>query len=185
MIKGKIIYPFFKNKGRNFGSWSFGSPFNPNFFASRWTVIKIPVKYKTAGMIAAFTIVIYGSPKLSAIRNAAAPIIGGINWPPVDAAASTAPANSPLYPSFFIIGIVNEPEPTVFETEEPETVPNKAEERTATFAGPPDAPPAIELHKSIKNWPIPVFSSKAPKRMNKKIKVEHAPIGVPIIPSVL
>ena len=33
----------------------------------------------------------------SAIRNAAAPMIGGIICPPVDAAASTAPANSGLF----------------------------------------------------------------------------------------
>ena len=80
---------------------------------------------------------------------------------------------------------MNEPEPTVLLTEEPETVPSKAEERTATFAGPPLAPPAIALHTSIKNCPIPVFSSNAPKSMNRKMKVEQAPIGVPIIPSVL
>ena len=46
--------------------------------------------------MAAFTTVMYGTPRLSAIRNAAAPIIGGISCPPVEAAASTAPANSPL-----------------------------------------------------------------------------------------
>ena len=33
---------------------------------------------------------------ISAIRNAAAPIIGGISWPPVDATASTAPATEGL-----------------------------------------------------------------------------------------
>ena len=32
----------------------------------------------------------------SAIRNAAAPMMGGMICPPVDAAASTAPANSDL-----------------------------------------------------------------------------------------
>ena len=49
------------------------------------------------------------------------------------------------------MGIVKEPEPTVFETELPEMVPSRAEERTATFAGPPLAPPAIELHRLMKN----------------------------------
>ena len=81
--------------------------------------------------------------------------------------------------------MVKEPEPTVFETEEPETVPKRADDKTATFAGPPLAPPAMALHTSMKKCPMPVFSSKAPNRMNKNIKVEHAPIGVPIIPSVL
>ena len=80
---------------------------------------------------------------------------------------------------------MKEPEPTVFETEEPETVPKSAEERTATFAGPPLALPAIALQASIKNCPIPVFSRKAPKRIKRKIKVEQAPIGVHIIPSVV
>ena len=73
----------------------------------------------------------------------------------------------------------------MFETEEPETVPNKAEDRTATFAGPPLAPPAIALHTSMKKCPIPVFSRRAPNKIKRKINVEQAPIGVPIIPSVL
>ena len=80
---------------------------------------------------------------------------------------------------------MKEPEPTVFETEEPETVPSKAEERTATLAGPPEAPPAIALQRSIKNCPIPVLSKSAPNKIKRKMKVEHAPIGTPIIPSVL
>ena len=32
----------------------------------------------------------------SAMRKAAAPMMGGMIWPPVDDAASTAPANSGL-----------------------------------------------------------------------------------------
>ena len=75
--------------------------------------------------------------------------------------------------------------PTVFETELPETVPNIALVKTATLAGPPSKPPAIALQISIKNCPIPVLSSKAPKNINKNINVAEAPIGVPIIPSVL
>ena len=58
--------------------------------------MKIPAKYRIAGTMAAFTIVTYETPMLSAIRNAAAPIIGGISCPPVEAVASTAPANSGL-----------------------------------------------------------------------------------------
>ena len=37
-------------------------------------------------------ILLYGSPVLSAIRNAPAPITGGRNCPPTEADASTAPA---------------------------------------------------------------------------------------------
>ena len=73
----------------------------------------------------------------------------------------------------------------MLDTEEPETVPCRAEESTATFAGPPDAQPARELARSIKNWPKPVFSRKAPKRMNRKMKVEQTPSGLPMTPSVV
>src|SRR5690554_3916225 len=79
--------------------------------------------------------------KNSTIINAAAPIIGGINCPPVEAAASVAPANSGLYPTLFIKGIVTEPVPTVFATELPDTVPWAALAITAAFAGPPVALP--------------------------------------------
>ncbi|MPN55083.1 hypothetical protein SDC9_202762 [bioreactor metagenome] len=44
------------------------------------------------GINAAVAIVEYGIPVISAIRNAVAPITGGIIWPPVDATASTAAA---------------------------------------------------------------------------------------------
>ena len=50
----------------------------------------------TAGKIAFFATSMYGIFMYSDIRNAAAPIIGGIICPPVEAAASTAPANSGL-----------------------------------------------------------------------------------------
>ena len=56
----------------------------------------MPVKYKIAGRIALTATCAYGMPMYSAIRNAAAPMIGGMIWPPVEAAASTAPANSGL-----------------------------------------------------------------------------------------
>ena len=45
-----------------------------------------------AGTIAARMTVWYGTDRYSTIRNAAAPMIGGVIWPPVAAAASTAPA---------------------------------------------------------------------------------------------
>src|SRR5699024_12254470 len=71
-------------------------------------------------------IVEYGTPTYSIIINAAAPIKGGIICPPVDAEASVAAANSGLNPAFFIIGMVKEPEATVFPTELPETIPCSA-----------------------------------------------------------
>ena len=39
--------------------------------------------------------------------------------------------------------------------------------------------------RSIKNFAIPVFSRKAPKSINRKIKVALTPIGTPIMPSVV
>ena len=96
-------------------------------------------------------------------------MIGGMICPPVEAAASTAPANSPGYPVFFIIGIVTEPVVTVLPTEEPETMPHRAEEMTATFAGPPDAKPARQFAHEMKKSDIPVASRKAPKIINRTI----------------
>ena len=59
-------------------------------------VVFVIVSHTTAGIMADFTTWAYVKPVPSAIRNAAAPIMGGIICPPVEAAASTAPANSGL-----------------------------------------------------------------------------------------
>ncbi len=45
-------------------------------------------------MAAAIAIVEYGTCSVSAMMKAAAPITGGISWPPIDAHASTPAANS-------------------------------------------------------------------------------------------
>ena len=42
---------------------------------------------------------------------------GGISCPPVEAAASTAPAKFLCYPSFLIMGMVKLPVPTTLATE--------------------------------------------------------------------
>src|SRR5690606_19421345 len=60
------------------GIWSFDSPSNPKRFASKWVIIQMPEKYKIAGMVAAFAISQYPTPANSIMRNAAAPMIGGI-----------------------------------------------------------------------------------------------------------
>ena len=67
--------------------------------------------------------------------------------------------------------MVIEPLPTVLATEEPEYIPSSALEITATFAGPPTEEPATEFARSTKNVPIPVFSSRAPRMINRTIKV--------------
>ena len=75
--------------------------------------------------------------------------------------------------------------PTTFATDEPLTVPIKPLERTATFAGPPLAQPAIEFATSMKNFPKPVPSKYAPNKINKNINVDETPSGIPKIPSVV
>ena len=68
------------------------SPRSPRCLASKCTCMNTPKKCMNAGTIAAMMIVWYGRFRNSIIRNAAAPMIGGVICPPVDDAASTAPA---------------------------------------------------------------------------------------------
>ena len=91
----------------------------------------------TAGRKACLITSRYEIPTYSIIKNAAAPIIGGINCPLVEAATSTAPAFSALKPTRFIKGMVNVPVITTFAMEEPEIMPFIPEETTAALAGPP------------------------------------------------
>src|SRR5699024_788680 len=86
-----------------------------------------------------------------AMIKAAEPMIGGISWPPVEAVASVAAATCGLKPAFFIIGMVNEPEATVFATAEPETIPCSPDATTAALAGPPVERPAALNARSLKN----------------------------------
>jgi hypothetical protein len=82
-------------------------------------------------------ICVYGTPRNSAITKEAAPITGGMIWPPVDATASTAAAASGLKPVRFIMGMVSQPSTMTLATAEPEMVPNMLDETTATLPGPP------------------------------------------------
>ena len=70
------------------------------------------------------------------IRNAASPITGGVTCPPVEATASTAPANSGRKPTRFIKGIVSAPVEATLATLEPDTMPIRPLEMMATCAGP-------------------------------------------------
>ena len=81
--------------------------------------------------------------------------------------------------------MVKLPVPATFATELPETVPMSPLESTATFAGPPLAQPAMAFAKSMKNFPRPVDSRYAPKRMKRKMNVEETPKGMPKMPSVV
>ena len=81
--------------------------------------------------------------------------------------------------------MVTAPVVTVLPTDEPETIPQRAEEITATLAGPPSELPAMEFAISMKKSVIPVCFRKLPNITKSTIKVEQALIGVPITPSVV
>jgi hypothetical protein len=48
-----------------------------------------------AGSAACLTMSVYGMPTYSTMRNAAAPITGGMIWPLIEEVASIAPALTP------------------------------------------------------------------------------------------
>lgn len=79
--------------------------------------------------------------------------------------------------------MVTEPVVTVLPTEEPDTIPHRAEEITATLAGPPAKRPATQFAREMKKFEIPVRSRKAPKIINTTINLEHTLTGVERIPS--
>ena len=95
-------------------------------------------------------------------------MIGGISCPPVDAAASTPPANLGEKPARFIRGIVITPVDAVFATAEPEMVPVRPDAMTATIPGPPTNRPATARAMLITNSPAPDRIRNAPKMMKRK-----------------
>ena len=62
---------------------------------------------------------------------------------------------------------------TVLPTDDPDTMPHRADEMTATFAGPPEDQPAILLARSMKNFEMPVRSRKEPNTMNTTMNFAH------------
>ena len=119
--------------------------------------------------MAATTISEYGTPIVSAMMKATAPITGGMIWPPIDDVASTPPAKAAGNPKRFISGIVNCPEATTFAIPDPDTVPIRAEEATQTLPGPPRDPPKMPIDNSLKKSMIPARSMNEPKRMKRKM----------------
>ena len=118
-------------------------PFRPILHASRWTMYTSAMYEMMAGRKACLMTSTYEIPTYSTIRNAAAPITGGVNCPLVEAATSTAPAFSAENPTFFIKGIVNVPVVTTLAIDEPDTRPVNPDDTTAALAGPP------------RKWPSP------------------------------
>ncbi len=98
-----------------------------------------------------------------------APMMGGMNMPPMEAAGSMAPATWGLKPAFFIIGIVKAPVETVLAMALPEIDPNSPLAMTATLAGPPILCPTAASGKSMKKRWAPLFSRKAPNSTNSRM----------------
>ena len=92
--------------------------------------------------------------------NAAAPMIGGIIWPFVDAATSIAPALTAVSPVSRITGMVNTPVVTTLAIEDPEMSPVIPDARIAAFAGPPRYFPTMAKARSKKYFPAPVTKSQ-------------------------
>lgn len=83
-----------------------------------------------------------------------------------------------------MVGMVMLPLPTVLATEEPEYIPSKALEITATLAGPPTLAPAMEFARSTKKVPMPVFSRKEPRMINSTIKEAQTVMGEEKMPQL-
>ena len=79
---------------------------------------------------------------------------------------------------------MTEPVVTVLPTEDPETMPQSAEEMTATLAGPPEDAPATQLASWMKKSEMPVHSRKDPKMMKTTINFAQTWIGVVRMPVV-
>jgi len=87
-----------------------------------------------------------------------APMIGGMNIPPIEAAGSIPPATWGLNPAFFIMGMVNMPVETVLAMAEPDIEPKSPDAMTETLPGPPILWPTAARGQSIKNFWAPHFS---------------------------
>src|SRR5688572_18497568 len=100
----------------------------------------------------------------SAIRNAAAPSVGGDSSAPMPAADSMAPATSGRYPAPRKSGHATEPSITVVATPLPDTVPSRNPASVtdrAGAAGERDRPKTA-IAQSMKKRPAPDASSTAP-----------------------
>ena len=116
------------------------------------------------------------------MRNDAAPITGGMIWPPFDATASMAAATWAGYPARFIIGMVIAPSSTTLATALPDTVPNRQDDTTATLAGPPRNRPIATSATSVRKRSPPTAYSARPKRTNATTIVAATARGRPSRP---
>ncbi len=84
------------------------------------------------------------------MMKAAAPITGGISWPPVEPTASIAAARVAAKPERDISGMVTMPTAITLLTAAPEIMPNRAEPTTAILAAPPRKLPMADMARSAK-----------------------------------
>ena len=122
-------------------------------------------------------------PVRSDITIAAAPMMGGMIWPALDAVASTPPAKAGENPRCLIIGIVMTPVATTLVTAPPDMVPNRPEARMAAWAGPPRNLLVTCTASLISDRPPPVRSSIVPSMMKGNTVKMMIPMIVPRIPS--
>src|SRR3989304_1098188 len=115
--------------------------------------------------MAATATVAYGTPRMSAIRKAPAPMTGGTICPPVLFIASTPAATVARKPVAFIRGMLITPSTITLAAEEPLAVPNNALVRIETLAGPPRRPPAPPSAARALDLAVLGASRKAPTRM--------------------
>ena len=85
--------------------------------------------------------------------------------PPVELTASTDAAKEGLKPMRFISGMEKAPVVITLATAEPETEPKRPLVMQETLAGPPTCRPVRAMAKSMKSWPTPMRSTRAPKTM--------------------
>ena len=109
---------------------------------------------------------------------------GGMICPPVEAAASTAPANAGRNPDRLTTGIVITPVETTLETAAPLSVPKSAELATAACAAPPTRPPVRRLATFSKRSPAPEAINTEPNTMKIRTFPDTTWSGVPNIPPV-
>ena len=121
----------------------------------------------------------YEMPMNSAMMKAAAPMMGGITWPFVEAATSIAPALTAGMPIRRMTGMVNVPVVTTFAIDEPEIMPVMPEARIAALAGPPLNLPTRAKERARKYCPAPALSRRAPNSTNRNTKLTETLIGMP------
>src|SRR5262245_6302517 len=116
-----------------------------------------------AGIAAAMQTAPYDTCRNSAMMKAAAPITGGINWPPVEPTDSIAAARYGEKPDLTMAGMVTMPTASTFDTALPEIMPNSAEPTTAILAAPPRNRHIADMARSEKNSAPPVRANTWPR----------------------